>query len=93
MSENQLKLLEALKENNVEEFVSLLENDDVDPSYAYGKPDWGTCLELACKIKDRGRFVEVLLKKVKPNRNVLQPEAIHVAAKYGNFGALQVLLR
>lgn len=90
----QHKLLWALKNNRFELFTRLLEDRRVIPEFKYGKPDYGTCIEIACRLPERGKFVKSLLNKgVKPNIHEIHPEPIHYAAKKGNSEALEALLQ
>jgi len=90
----QDRLLWALKYDKFETFSSLLKVPEVDPKFKYEKPDYTTCMELACRLQWGGKFVKALLEHgVKPNVHEIHPQPIHYAAKYGNPEALEALLK
>ncbi|KAK7871584.1 hypothetical protein R5R35_001779 [Gryllus longicercus] len=88
----QDQLLDALLQGELQDFRRLLAHPRVNPNHRYGKPHFGTCLELACRQRGRHEFVRELLSKVKPNINKIFPEPLHYAAGRGNAGALELLL-
>lgn len=93
---NQQALLKALKNGDVLNFEKLLNYPDVSAKYKYeGPSDWGTCLEIACRMNERANFVHLLLTKykIKPNVHDILPEPIHFASRSGNVETLKVLLR
>ncbi|KAK7867783.1 hypothetical protein R5R35_001202 [Gryllus longicercus] len=89
----QEQLLQALLDDRFEEFRDLLHNVAVDPAHKYGKPHFGTALEVACRHRGRAAFVKELLTRVKPNVNHVVPEPVHHAAARGNVEALELLLK
>ena len=97
--ELQERLFEALKEDRYERFITLLQNPEVNPNFIYTRPkysDFGTCLEIASRLPNRGRFVKALLDTgIKPNMHEIPvlPEPIHYAAKEGNPIALEAHLQ
>ena len=94
--EPQAKLLWALKNDKFDEFVKLLKDPVVNIRFQYKKPtysDYGTCIEIASRLSNRGRYVKALLKAgVKPNVHEILPEPIHYAAREGNSDTLKILL-
>ncbi|KAJ9586478.1 hypothetical protein L9F63_019878 [Diploptera punctata] len=95
--EPQEQLLWTLKHKRYDEFVNLLKNPEVNAKFKYTRPphtDYGTCIEIASRLPDRGMFVKALLEHgVKPNVQEIHPEPIHYAAKDGNPDVLRVLLQ
>ena len=92
--EPQGLLLWALKHNRFEMFSYLLTVPGVDPNFKYEKPDYTTCVELACRLHWGGKFVKILLEHgAKTNVHEIHQEPIHYAARYGNPEALEALLQ
>ncbi|XP_068085810.1 transient receptor potential cation channel subfamily A member 1 homolog [Anabrus simplex] len=95
------QLLYAFNNRQKDIFRGLLQQVDedgdavFDPNFRYGKPYNETCLEMACRQKDCGFFIEVLLEagadpnQTTPNTNTAP---IHVAAEALNYKALDILL-
>ncbi|PSN28979.1 hypothetical protein C0J52_28487 [Blattella germanica] len=90
----QGQLLLSLIRKEKDEFVKLLNNEEVDVNHWYPKPFFSTCLQFACKHEGYHLYVEILLnsRKVGPNINSVHPEPIHIASKNGNMEVLRVLL-
>ena len=92
--EPQGLLLWALRSNKFEMFSYLLTVPGVDPNFKYEKPDYTTCVELACRLHWGGKFVKILLEHgAKTNVHEIHQEPIHYAARYGNPEALEALLQ
>ncbi|PSN50501.1 hypothetical protein C0J52_10711 [Blattella germanica] len=101
----QEKLLWALQNDKLEDFITLLQHPEVNAQFKYtklqGNPDvpsyrpiFGTCIEIASRLHNRGQYVKALLDHgVKPNVNEVCPEPIHYAAEKGNPDALKELLQ
>ncbi|KAJ9597565.1 hypothetical protein L9F63_011566 [Diploptera punctata] len=92
--DEQGQLLLALIKKDINNFRKLLKNKKINPHFWYPKPHNTTCLQYACRNYGCHEFIEALfdIRNVGPNISVIHPEAIHLAAKYGNTEALKVLL-
>jgi len=95
------QLLTALQNRQLKIFhkiLCLVDEDGkarVDPNYCYGRPQFATCLEIACRENDCADFVKELLRAgADPNfvnpRN--QQTALKVAVEMRNIRVLCVLL-
>lgn len=90
----QQELLDALFDGDLRTFKRLLQHPAVNPAYKYGKPHYGTCLEIASRHPEfNHECLKELLTKVKPNVNHTVPEPIHYAASRANVKALELLLK
>jgi ankyrin repeat protein len=96
------KLLLALQHRQQEIFHDILCQVDedgrarVDPNYYYGRPNFATCLEIACRKKDCAEYAKELLGAgADPNfinpRNKQTP--LQVAVETRNIHVLCVLLK
>jgi ankyrin repeat protein len=93
-SERSVKLLSALKRNEIKIFHENLDIGDPNPRYA--EPYHCTLLEIACQMKNRERFVTLLLDSgADPNtaNRLTGFPLLHATARSGNFELLEVLLK
>ena len=93
-SETDIKLLAALQRG---EYKIFCENVRDLPNHNpwYDEPYYSSLLEIACQMKNREEFVEILLeKRADPNikNRVTGMPLIHATARSGNFEVLVKLL-
>ena len=90
-----IKLLAALQHgdyNSFKEYVPDLPN----PNPWYDEPYYSSVLEIACQMRNRKKFVKLLLGSgADPNitNRVTDMPLIHATARSGNFEVLQLLLK
>jgi ankyrin repeat protein len=87
------KLLAALQRNIFEVFPNYL--SQTNPNPWFNEPYHSSLLEMACQMKNRKKFVKLLLANgAYPNikNHVTGMPLIHATARSGNFEALQLLL-
>jgi len=92
-SENDKKLLGALQRGDYSIFIETLDSNNPNPSY--DEPYHSSLLEIACQMKNRKRFVELLLHSgADPNitNSVTGMPLIHATVRCGNFEVLHLLL-
>jgi hypothetical protein len=93
-TEINIKLLAALQDDEYSTFHENL--DSTKPNPWYDEPYHSSLLEIACQMKDRKRFVELLLERgadpIIKNR-VTDLPLLHATARSGNFEVLEVLLK
>jgi ankyrin repeat protein len=92
-SDRDIKLLAALQHDKYDIFIETL--DPNNPNPWYDEPYHSSLLEIACQMKDRKRFVKLLLDKVAdPNiKNcVTGMPLLHATARSGNYEVLQLLM-
>jgi ankyrin repeat protein len=88
-------LLAAVQHGLLDMFTDILEKDKDLINYQYKEPYYCTCLELACVIKGREDFVQVILNLICDSnvRNYVSGiPLLHIAAERLNWSALKVLL-
>jgi len=91
--EGNMKLLAALQHDEYHIFKDNLDSNNPNPSY--GEPYHSSLLEIACQMKKRKEFVELLLDSgadPKIKNSVTGMPLIHATARCGNFEVLQLLL-
>jgi ankyrin repeat protein len=87
------KLLAALQHNKYDVFLKHL--SQTNPTAYYGEPYHSSLLEMACQMKNRKQFVEILLENGTDSNiknRVTGMPLIHATARSGNFEVLQLLL-
>ena len=92
--DRDIKLLAALVQDKYDIFRENLGSENHNPSYVELKSS--SLLEIACQMKNRKRFVELLLKNdADPdiNNSVTGMHLLHATAKSGNFEVLETLLK
>jgi len=92
-SETDIKLLAALQCGDYGRFCENLNNRNLN--HWYSEPYYSYLLEIACQMKDRKQFVELLLDKgadVNIKNRVTDMPLIHATARSGNLEVLQLLL-
>ncbi|KDR19828.1 transient receptor potential cation channel subfamily A member 1-like isoform X1 [Zootermopsis nevadensis] len=91
----QTRLLAAIQHGCLDIFHDILQKTSVNIEYWYDEPYYCTCLELACTLEGRHRFVQILVD-AGANVNTVNPVSdvplLHMAAKRGNMEQLNVLL-
>jgi hypothetical protein len=93
-SDGDIKLLAALQHGEYNIFIETLDSNNLNPSY--NEPYYSSLLEIACQMRNRKTFVELLLDNgADPNikNRVTGMPLLHATARSGNFEVLQVLLR
>jgi ankyrin repeat protein len=93
-SERDIKLLAALQRGEYKFFCENI-RDLPNPNPWYDEPYHSSLLEIACQMKNREMFVEILLeKRADPNtkNRVTGMPLIHATARSGNFEVLVKLL-
>jgi len=93
LPDRDIKLLAALQDDIFDMFCDNLNNQN--PNHLYGIPYYSSLLEIACQMKNRVKFVKVLLDNgADPNitNRVTGMPLIHATARSGNFEVLQLLL-
>ncbi|XP_066999976.2 transient receptor potential cation channel protein painless-like [Anabrus simplex] len=95
------QLLMALKKGFYDVFCALLKQVDsygnpvLDPNHWYDSPVQSTCLEMACYMPDREKFVLALLQ-AGADANMVNPidekSPLHVAVSVGNHAAVKQIL-
>ena len=93
-SDRDIKLLAALQHDEKDIFSQTLDSENPNPSY--DEPYYSSLLEIACQMKNRKQFVELLLDNgADPNiKNcVTDMPLIHATARSGNFEVLEILLK
>ena len=93
-SERKIKSLAALQRGEFLDFCANLDPDNHNP--VYGEPYHSSLLEIACQMKNRQRFVKLLLDSgADPNiRNrVTGMPLLHSTARSGNVEVLLILLK
>ena len=92
--ERNTKLLAALQHDKYNIFSDTLDSNNPNPWY--DEPYHSSLLEIACQMKNRQRFVELLLDNgADPNiKNLVTGiPLIHATARSGNFEVLLILLK
>ena len=92
-SDRDKKLLAALQRGEYNIFIDTLGPNNPNPWY--DEPYHSSLLEIACQMKDRKRFVELLLvMSADPNiiNSVTGMTALHLTARSENLDLLEVLL-
>jgi ankyrin repeat protein len=92
-SEGDIKLLAALQRDKYYIFIVNLYSENLKPSY--NEPYHSSVLEIACQMKNRKTFVELLLDNgADPNsmNRVTGMPLLHATARIRNFEVLQLLL-
>jgi ankyrin repeat protein len=93
-SKRDINLLAAFQHDKYNIFLQNL--DSTNPNPWYDEPWHSSLLEIACQIKDRKRFVELLLESGAdpniPNRVTGMP-LLHATARSGNLDVLKLLLK
>jgi ankyrin repeat protein len=91
----QTRLLAAIQHGCLDTFLDVLKKTSVNTEYWYDEPYYCTCLELACTLEGRHKFVQMLIE-AGANVNTVNPVSdvplLHMAAKRGNLEQLNVLL-
>jgi ankyrin repeat protein len=93
-SNRSKKVLAALQHNEYNIFSQNL--DLINPNPWYDEPYHCTLLEISCQMKNRKRFVTLLLDSgADPNKKngVTGMPLLHETARSGNFEALEILLK
>ena len=93
-SERDIKLLAALQRGEYKIFCEIL-RDLPNHNPWYDEPYHSSLLEIACQMKNREKFVEIILDKgADPNikNRVTGMPLIHATARSGNFQVLVKLL-
>lgn len=93
--EPKIQLLAALQHGLLKEFTHILQKHADLVNNHFEEPYHSTCLELACLIKGREQFVQIILGLISdPNvlNNLSRIPLIHTAIERLNFPALNVLL-
>jgi hypothetical protein len=93
LSEGNMKLLDALQRGEYHIFKHNLDSNNPNPWY--DEPYHSSLLEIACQIKKRKEFVELLLDsgaEPKIKNSVTGMPLIHATARCGNFEVLHLLL-
>jgi hypothetical protein len=92
-TDTNIKLLAALQRGEYYSFKENYISNNLNPWY--GEPYHSSLLEIACQMKERLLFVELLLDEgADPNikNRVTGMPLIHATARSGNFEVLQLLL-
>ncbi|XP_069696508.1 transient receptor potential channel pyrexia-like [Periplaneta americana] len=93
--EAEIRLLAALQCDSLPDFISILRTKQNLVNHQYNEPYHCTILELACLIKERVKFVDVILQR-KGNPNITnyisEIPLLHMTAERLNVAALEVLL-
>jgi ankyrin repeat protein len=92
--ERDIKLLAALQRDKYNFFIENL--DTTNPNPWYNEPYHSSLLEIACQMKRRKQFVELLLDNgADPNitNRVTGMPLLHATARSGNFEVLEILLK
>ena len=93
LSEGNMKPLAALQRGEYYTFKESLDSNNPNPWY--GEPYHSSLLEIACQMKKRELFVQLLLDKgADPNitNRVTGMPLLHATARSGNFEVLELLL-
>jgi ankyrin repeat protein len=93
--EPKIQLLAALQHGLLKEFIHILQKHSHLVDNHYEEPYHSTCVELACLIKGREQFVQIILTMISdPNvlNHLSRIPLIHTAIERLNFPALNVLL-
>ena len=93
-SDRDIKLLAALQHDKYDIFSENLDSENPNPSY--DEPYYSSLLEIACQMKNRKQFVELLLDSgADPNikNRVTGMPLLHATARSGNFEVLEILLK
>ncbi|XP_069692163.1 transient receptor potential cation channel protein painless-like [Periplaneta americana] len=92
---SQTRLLAAIQHNDLDVFRDVLKKPSINIEHWYDEPYYCTCLELACNLEGRHKFVQILVDSG-ANVNTVNPVSdvplLHMAAKRGNLEQLSVLL-
>jgi ankyrin repeat protein len=91
----RMQLLAALQRGLLEEFTHILQNNETLIAKHFEEPYHSTCLELACWIKGREQFAQIILA-LNSDPNVLNRVSkiplLHTASERLNLPALYILL-
>jgi ankyrin repeat protein len=93
-TDRDIKLLAALQHDKYNIFSENLDSNNPNPWY--DEPYHSSLLEIACQMKNRQRFVELLLDNgADPNikNRVTGMPLLNATARSGNFEALLILLK
>jgi ankyrin repeat protein len=93
-TEIDTKLLAALQHDKYSIFRDNL--DSLNPNPWYDEPYHSSLLEIACQMKNRKRFVKLLLDSgADPNikNRITDMPLLHATARSGNFDMLELLLK
>lgn len=94
-SNPRIQLLAALQYGLLEEFTHILRNNTNLVNNHFEEPYHSTCLELACLMKGREQFAQIILGFISdPNisNHVSKMPLLYIASERLNFPALNVLL-
>jgi hypothetical protein len=87
------KVLSALQHN---EYIFSENLDSTNPNPWYEEPYISYLLDFACQMKERKRFVEILLDKgadLNITNRVIGMPLLHATTRCGNFEVLEMLLK
>ena len=93
-NKRDIKLLAALQHDKYDIFSENLDSENPNPWY--DEPYYSSLLEIACQMKNRKKFVELLLDNgADPNikNRVTGMPLLHATARSGNLDALKKLLK